>query len=355
MAVVLTAIMIVFIIAWFICFANQSGITVNGRIGTFITEKRTCQGEGVSRRDILYIFVLALIFRIAVYIASVVYLNIFSDETTFGFSDFLSAWNRWDAPHYIDLAKKGYGGYIENGKHLFLVFFPLYPWLLRALHVVIRDWEIACLVLSCLAYAAGACFFYALVSEEYGKRIAWKSLVLLSVYPFSFFFGGMMTESLFLIPVGNLIYFYINYRVEKNPFQFSVYQKEHWYHGTTYFTNALSEIWGYAFGESTQNTMAASVWIPELVLFAVTIILLFYGLRRHPLKYTAFLLVYTIVNYSVTFLISGGRYMSCAFPLFIILGEMLDRHPKLYNMVVAVSSMLFAIYMAGYFSWKQIM
>ncbi|MDE6616602.1 MAG: hypothetical protein K2K35_08535 [Lachnospiraceae bacterium] len=47
--------------------------------------------------------------------------------------------------------------------------------------------------------------------------------------------------------------------------------------------------------------------------------------------------------------------MSCAFPLFIILGEMLDRHPKLYNMVVAVSSMLFAIYMAGYFSWKQIM
>ena len=429
MAVVLTAIMIVFIIAWFICFANQSGITVNGRIGTFITEKRTCQGEGVSRRDILYIFVIALIFRIAVYIASVVYLNIFSDETTFGFSDFLSAWNRWDAPHYIDLAKKGYEGYVENGQHLFLVFFPLYPWLLRALHVVIRDWEIACLVLSCLAYAAGACFFYALVSEEYGKRIAWKSLVLLSVYPFSFFFGGMMTESLFLctmmagfyfvkkhnwlatgltgilcslcrvqgvllfgvagveffvyykpfkmfkekegkefikllftkgiclflIPVGNLIYFYINYRVEGNPFQFSVYQKEHWYHGTTYFTNALSEIWGYAFGESTQNTMAASVWIPELVLFAVTIILLFYGLRRHPLKYTAFLLVYTIVNYSVTFLISGGRYMSCAFPLFIILGEMLDRHPKLYNMVVAVSSMLFAIYMAGYFSWKQIM
>ena len=160
---------------------------------------------------------------------------------------------------------------------------------------------------------------------------------------------------LFLIPVGNLIYFYINYRVEKNPFQFSVYQKEHWYHGTTYFTNALSEIWGYAFGESTQNTMAASVWVPELVLFAVTVILLFYGLRRHPLKYTAFLLVYTIVNYSVTFLISGGRYMSCAFPLFIILGEMLDRHPKLYNMVVAVSSMLFAIYMAGYVSWKQIM
>ena len=324
---------------------------------------------------------IALIFRIAVYIASVVYLYIFSEETTFGFADFLSAWNRWDAPHYIDIASKGYAGCIQDGEHLFLVFFPLYPWLLRIVHVVINNWEAACLVLSCLAYAAGSCFFYALISEEYGKRIAWKSLVLLSVYPFSFFFGAMMTESLFLctmmagfyfvkkhnwlavgltgifcslcrvqgillfgvagveffvyykpfemfkqhkgkefikllftkgiflflIPVGNIIYFYINYNVEGNPFQFSIYQKEHWYHSTTYFTNALKEIWGQAFGGNTQNTMIASVWLPELVIFAVTIILLFYGLRRHPLKYTAFLFVYTIINYSVTFLISGGR------------------------------------------------
>lgn len=160
---------------------------------------------------------------------------------------------------------------------------------------------------------------------------------------------------LFLIPVGNLVYFYINYRVEGNPFQFSVYQEEHWYHSTTYFTNALKEIWGYAFAESTKNTMTASIWIPELILFALALILMFYGLRRHPLKYTAFLFVYTIINYSVTFLISGGRYMSCAFPLFMVLGEILDRHPKIYNVAVAVSSMLFAIYMAGFLSWKQIM
>lgn len=430
MPVVLTAIIAVFIIAWFICFAAQSGITVNNsRLKFLVTEKRTYKGEKASRKDIIYIFVFAIILRIAVYIASVVYLYIFSDETTFSFADFLSAWNKWDAPHYINLAEKGYGGYVENGEHLFLVFFPLYPWLLKVMHLVIRNWETAGLVLSCLAYAAGACFFYILISEEYGKRIAWKSLVLISVYPFSFFFGGIMTESLFLctmmagfcfvkrhnwlaagltgilcslcrvqgvllfgvagveffvyykpfemfkqgkgkefvkllftkgiclflIPVGNLVYFYINYKVEGNPFQFSVYQEEHWYHSTTYFTNALEEIWVYAFGESTQNTMLASVWIPELVIFAAAVILLFYGLRRHPLKYTAFLLVYTIINYSVTFLISGGRYMSCAFPLFIILGEILDRHPKVYNVVAAVSSIFLAFYMAGYLSWKQIM
>lgn len=430
MPVVLTAIVLLFIIAWFVCFACQSGITAsNTKLKLFVTEKRVYQGEGVNRKDIIYIFVLALTFRIAVYIASVVYLYIFSEETTFSFAEFLSAWNRWDAPHYIDIASKGYAGCIEDGEHLFLVFFPLYPWLLRIVHLIINDWEAACLVLSCLAYAAGSCFFYTLISEEYGKRIAWKSLVLLSVYPFSFFFGAMMTESLFLctmmagfyfikkhnwlavgltgilcslckvqgvllfgvagveffvyykpfemfkqnkgkefikllftkgiflflIPIGNLIYFYINYKVEGTPFKFMEYQKNHWHNGTTYFTNALKLIWGYAFGEGAQNTTTASIWIPDLLLFALVLVLLFYGLRRHPLKYTAFLFVYTIINYSVTFLISGGRYMSCAFPLFIILGEILDKHPKLYNMVVAVSSVFFAIYMAGYLSWKQIM
>jgi len=132
-----------------------------------------------------------------VYIASAVYLYIFSDETTYSFADFLSSWNRWDAPNYIDIADKGYAGCTEDGEHLFLVFFPLYPWLVRLLHIVIADWELVCLIISTLAYTAGACFFYALLSEEYGRRIAGKSLVLLSVYPFAFFFGGMMTESLF--------------------------------------------------------------------------------------------------------------------------------------------------------------
>lgn len=430
MSVVWTVVIGAFILGWFICFAYQSGINFNNdRIRLFTGEKQQYVSGNIDKKDIIFVFVLALLFRFAVYFISVVYLFVFSDETTFGFNDFLSAWNRWDAPNYIDIASKGYAGCVEDGQHLFLVFFPLYPWLLKAVYVVIADWELSCLLLSTLAYAAGACFFYALLCEEYGKSIAEKSLVLLSVFPFSFFFGGMMTESLFFctmaagfyfvkkhnwlavgltgilcslcrvqgvlllgvagveffvwykpflmikqkkgkellkllftkgvylffIPVGNLIYFYINYRVEGDPFRFSVYQKEHWYHSTTYFTNALEEIWGYAFAESTKNTLKVSIWIPELLLFVLAVVLLFYGLRRHPLKYTAFLLVYTLVNYSVTFLISGGRYMSCAFPLFVILGEILDRHPKVYYIVVAVFSMLFAVYMTGYFSWKQIM
>ena len=74
-------------------------------------------------------------------------------------------------------------------------------------HFVIRDWQIAALFLSSCAYALGACFFYLLLSDEYGKSIAQKSLVLISVYPFAFFFGGIMTESLFFCTMSAGFYF----------------------------------------------------------------------------------------------------------------------------------------------------
>lgn len=386
-------------------------------------------GEKANRRDILEIFTMAILIRLAIYLVSFVYMFIASDETTFTVSNFLETWNRWDAPHYIEIAQNGYGKWESEGRHLFLVFFPLYPWMLRIIHLFISNWEAACLVLSSLSYAAGCCFFYATLSEEYSKSIAYKSIVLLSVFPFAFFFGAMMTESLFfctismgyyfirkhnwlavglvgilcslcriqgviimgvagveflitypffkmyrekrlkeffhavftkgifllLAPVGNLIYLYINYRVEGNPFQFTVYQSEHWYHKTTYFTDCISEILSNIRNPETTNTLLMCIWLPELICFLLAVILLIYGLKRHPLKYTAFLLVYTLINYSVTFLISGSRYMNCAFPLFIISGEILDRHPKWYPWVTAVSAMLMTLYMIGYFQWKQIM
>ena len=41
------------------------------------------------------------------------------------------------------------------------------------------------------------------------------------------FFKEVFTKGMYLllIPVGNLIYFYLNYKVEGNPFKFQEYQK----------------------------------------------------------------------------------------------------------------------------------
>lgn len=427
-----------FVVIWFYQLILQSGYQVTDTVGTssknierfknLFMRKASYIPEKVSKKEILQIAGIALGIRLVVYIVAAAFLYINSGNAEFTFEQFVSAWNRWDSPHYIEIAQNGYS-YTEDGKHLFLVFFPLYPWLVRIANVVVNNWELSCLLVSNLAYIAGICFFYATISEEYGKSIAHRAIMLLSFYPFGFFHGGMMTESLFLLtmsmglffikrhkwlavglvgilctlcrvqgiillgvagveflvyykpiqmlcnkqgkvllktiftkgififlmPIGNLIYFYINYAISGNPFQFSVYQQEHWHHSTALFTTVLQEIVDYIQSPNVSNTNLMCIWIPELLLFILAFICLFYGIGRHPLKYTAYLFVYTIANYSLTFMYSGGRYMASAFPLFIIGAEFFEDHPKLYQVVLITSSMLMAMYMAGYFMGKQIM
>ena len=106
---------------------------------------------------------------------------------------------RWDAAHYIHLIEEGYQGYTENGQHLFLVFFPGYVWAVRLLRLVIPSTALAGTVLSCLCYGGACCYLYRLAGEAYNGRVARDALLYMSLFPFSFFSGLVMTEGLFLL------------------------------------------------------------------------------------------------------------------------------------------------------------
>ena len=106
-----------------------------------------------------------------------------------------------DARHYLDLARWGYGagesGFAEQ--YLMIVFFPLFPWLLRALHLLIgQDLRILALVIQLPLFCAAGTGLFALVRSRYGKATAWRALGLLLVSPAAVFFWAPMTESLFL-------------------------------------------------------------------------------------------------------------------------------------------------------------
>ena len=62
---------------------------------------------------------------------------VWKNERLGSFYDWLAIWNRWDAPHYLDIARMGYVA--EGVESRWIVFFPLYPWLVRAASVVLRD------------------------------------------------------------------------------------------------------------------------------------------------------------------------------------------------------------------------
>lgn len=420
------------IAVWFVRFIKESGcLQKDGCFNRLFYTEPEDSGLGLLRKEVFTVFTVAVLIRLLVYLVSVVVGMLFSEENGVAFSlqSFFELWERWDAGHYIGLAQKGYEGYTENGQHLFLVFFPLYPWMVRILNMVFGNWQFCCLFLSTLAFCIGSVYFFGFVKEEFGTEIARKAYALLVCYPFAFFFGGMMTESLFFCLVsagffycrrhkwwlvgvislfaalcriqgvllfgvgmveffvavrpfellrkkqgrrllkefftkavwlflafaGSLIYFGLNYAVEGDWFAFQTYQKEHWYHTTTWIGNCLGEIIGYVFSDTVSVSSKTAIWIPEFILFIVAFVCIVYGLRRQSLKNEAFLIVYLLVNYSITFLISGGRYMLCALPMFIILAQIGKKYKWIYNLCLFSGLLLQGIFLAGFLMGCQIM
>ncbi|MDD6763051.1 MAG: glycosyltransferase family 39 protein [Clostridiales bacterium] len=180
-------------------FAVFKFIPVTGiNVGQKYLKMPVHKGISVSTETMLKIFFAALLFRMAVYFISVIsaVLMLKPDKLTIDF--ILNSWSRWDALRYISITENGYMGMLEENEPVNCVFFPLYPWLVRLFHIFIRDTRCACLVVSTLAYSGAMPFLYALVAGEYGRRTGVLTCIYLSVAPFSFFLGGMMSESVFL-------------------------------------------------------------------------------------------------------------------------------------------------------------
>ncbi len=154
-------------------------------------------GEPFVRRDALWAAGWGLAALAVFHGAALLYCGIFGDGVSY--EDFCAAWRKYDAYHYLGIAEHGYAGYTEGGRPLFLVFFPLYPWLVRALHLIFPDWHLCGLLLSGACFVASCVAMHALVIREFGRRTARGSVVFLTAYPFAFFFASLHTEALFLL------------------------------------------------------------------------------------------------------------------------------------------------------------
>jgi hypothetical protein len=123
----------------------------------------------------------------------------------------LDPWHRWDAPHYTDIAVFGYAaddpgnlsapGYEQvypGDLDLYIVFFPLFPWLIAAVNAVIREPIVAAFVVATGASLFVAPLLYRLIREDLGREVGLWSAGLLLVFPTAYFLHIGYTESLFL-------------------------------------------------------------------------------------------------------------------------------------------------------------
>lgn len=115
-------------------------------------------------------------------------------------------WVRWDGPHYIEIAENWYQA---NGQpSLFIVFFPLYPLMIKFLTFFLKDFLISSIVISILLSFISSIALFELVLLDFNKKVASLSVLFLNIFPTAYFLQASYTESLFLALTILSFYFY---------------------------------------------------------------------------------------------------------------------------------------------------
>ncbi|HNX50330.1 MAG TPA: mannosyltransferase family protein [Thermoanaerobaculaceae bacterium] len=149
-------------------------------------------------RDVLLVLLLSRVFIFAVawaghrLVAPGTYLA--ASDRSDSFPDLLA---RFDGVWYLSIVRAGYEDSASKATNI--VFFPLYPLLVRTVAATGMDAATAGLVLSNLFLVVGVLLLARLMDLELGVGPARRAAVYLLVFPTSFFFSAVYTESLFLM------------------------------------------------------------------------------------------------------------------------------------------------------------
>lgn len=104
---------------------------------------------------------------------------------------------RFDAHWYLSIVREGYRYSPSEATNI--VFFPLFPMLVRGLAATGLDAVTAAFALSNICLAVALVLLARLVALELGEDPARRTVTLILLFPTSFFFSACYTESLFLM------------------------------------------------------------------------------------------------------------------------------------------------------------
>jgi len=108
---------------------------------------------------------------------------------------------RWDSQWYITIVEEGYR-YVPDAtiqQDAYVVFFPLYPLFIRSLDPIVGDARLAGLLISNLMYLGSLILLYRLTQDMLDEAAAARTVFYLNIFPTSFFFSAIYTESVFLL------------------------------------------------------------------------------------------------------------------------------------------------------------
>lgn len=206
-------------------------------------------------------------------------------------------WANFDGEHFISLAQFGYQEYTQ-------AFFPLYPIIISfglfypgdTLPVLAKSG----LIISTISFAAALIFFYRLLKLDYNSKFSLGVIFLLLVFPTSFYFNAVYSESLFLLLVL----------------------------GSFYFFRTQKFFWAFAFG-----FLACLTRVFGILIFISFLIDLF--VYKIPLKksYWIFFIPLGLISYMFYLYLSVGDPLAF-YNLQLIVGEQHQRGIVLYPQII---------------------
>ena len=150
--------------------------------------------------------------KLAILVVGAVAYVAFHNGSIDGPRDLLQIWSRWDAPHYLDLVVFGYRAtdagdlFGPNGYRsvypgdlpLYIVFYPLFPWLATVVNFVLNDSLVSAFVVTTLASLFVAPLLYRLVRHDEEPAVAMRAAWFLLIFPTAYFLHIGYTEALFM-------------------------------------------------------------------------------------------------------------------------------------------------------------
>ena len=124
--------------------------------------------------------------------------------------------------------------------------------------------------------------------------------------------------SLLLIPAGFGVYILINYLVSGDPFQYMVYQREHWGQGFGFFFATA----GYQL-DNAINCVPGNMpnfwglWLPNVIFDLASLAIVAIAAKKLRPSYAAWFIAYYVIAIGATWLLSSPRYLISLLPFFL--------------------------------------
>jgi hypothetical protein len=323
----------------------------------------------------------------------------------------LAVWGRWDAEHYLGVAKYGYSGTEP-------AFFPLYPLLIRIVGAFTGSQLVAGLIISNAASFFGLLFFYKLIEHEFNRHVAQRAAFYVSIFPTAIFFSAVYSESLFffftvasfyyvrerrwlmagvfgflaaltrsegvllaaplfiewvvaareggreffrywvddvvkpligmaLVPLGLAAYMAYLWVISGDPLRFSHVQSHWGRHFAPPWESFAATVQKIVHAHATQTVANESL---ELAFTLLMLIVLAVGWRRLRLSYVVYMAVSILIPMCTGSLMSMPRFALVLFPMFALFG-LWGARPTFGNAYVAFSLPLLGLFTVLFADW----